>query len=138
MNFKHKLISFFHGRYGNDALNIALLVSYFAISVLSGFIDGLTFFVAFSIAQLALIAIIIYRMLSRNLYKRRNENIRFMRFFRQLSNRIKQMYTSIRFYNKFLYRTCPKCRARLRMTRKRGKHTVKCPLCGNEFEIKIL
>ncbi|MGM9637743.1 MAG: hypothetical protein ACI3YK_07145 [Eubacteriales bacterium] len=36
-----------------------------------------------------------------------------------------------------VYRTCPMCLANIRLPKKKGEHQVRCPKCGNLFEIKI-
>lgn len=35
-----------------------------------------------------------------------------------------------------IYRECPECGATLRLPRKKGKHSVLCPRCGNKFGVK--
>ena len=134
MGFKQKFFNFFRGIYGNDQLNAALLVLYFVVVVVNSFTG---FFVLVPI-ELALVIYMFFRMFSKNIYKRRAENEKFMAFFRKIKNFFLQLFNSIRFRKNFIYKTCPKCHARLRMTRKHGKHTVKCPVCKNEFEIRIL
>ena len=33
------------------------------------------------------------------------------------------------------YKVCPKCKQKIRLPLKKGKHTVKCPNCGNKFDV---
>lgn len=134
MNFKQKIINFFRGTYGNDTLNTALFCLYFVICVINAFVKS--FILSFVAAAVAVYAL--FRMFSKKIYKRKIENDKFVAMANKVKNRIMQAYNAIRLHNKFVYKNCPKCNARLRMTRKRGKHTVKCPLCQNEFEVKIL
>lgn len=134
MNLKQKIIGFFRGMYGNDTLNTALFSLYFVICVINAFVKSFVLsFIAMAIAVYAL-----FRMFSKKIYKRKAENDKFTALAVKGKNRIMQTYNGIRLRKKLVYRNCPKCNARLRMTRKRGKHTVKCPLCQNEFEVKIL
>ena len=34
-----------------------------------------------------------------------------------------------------MYKKCPKCKQKIRLPLKKGKHTVKCPNCGNSFDV---
>lgn len=36
-----------------------------------------------------------------------------------------------------VYRICPSCKANIRLPKKKGTHTVRCPRCGVLFEVKI-
>lgn len=134
MNFKQRFLNFFRGIYGNDTLNIALFSLYFVICIINSFARSyILSFIASAVAVYAL-----FRMFSKKIYKRKIENDKFTALAVNVKNRAVQAYNGIRMREKFVYKTCPKCHARLRMTRKRGKHTVKCPLCQNEFEVKII
>lgn len=46
--------------------------------------------------------------------------------------------TKLREFPEKKYATCPNCQATLRLPRQRGKHTVRCPRCGNRFGIHII
>ena len=37
--------------------------------------------------------------------------------------------------NTHMYKKCPKCKQKIRLPLKKGKHTVKCPNCGNRFDV---
>ena len=137
--FKNKLQRFFYGRYGGDTLNNVLLGVYLFI-VLAYFIGSLFIPPAAVKAKLivsllyyaltiTLFILIFYRMLSRNVVKRRRENERFCGFFRLRKNKIRDRKTHV-------YRKCPNCRAMLRLPRAKGKHNVVCPRCKHRFEVK--
>ena len=134
MSFKDKLASFFRGRYGNDKLNMALLCLCFAAVVAGSF----TKWWLFALLELLLMVLILFRMLSRNIYKRSAENTKFVNLFSAVKKKMTHFFVALRDINKFRYRNCPKCHARLRLTKKRGKHTVKCPLCGEKFDVHII
>jgi len=34
-------------------------------------------------------------------------------------------------------RTCPNCRATIKLPRKKGKHTCTCPKCRVDFKVKV-
>lgn len=46
--------------------------------------------------------------------------------------------TKLREFPDKKYANCPHCRATLRLPRQRGKHTVRCPRCGERFGINII
>lgn len=130
----NKLSKFFQARYGTDQLNIALFVCWFVVFVADIFLD----FWLFYFIEMFIMIYSLFRCLSKNIYKRQLENAKFMSFYNKVKKYLVQKYNSIRYHNKILYKNCPKCHAKLRMTRKHGKHTVKCPVCKNEFQVRIL
>lgn len=134
MSFKEKIAAFFRGRYGNDKLNTALLCLYFAVVVIGTFFGWWLF----ALVEICLMALILFRMLSRNIYKRSAENTKFINWYSGFKKKMNHFFVAARDVNKYRYRNCPKCHARLRLTKKRGKHTVKCPLCGEKFDVRIM
>ncbi|MGN1029975.1 MAG: hypothetical protein ACI4PQ_00060 [Butyricicoccaceae bacterium] len=80
---------------------------------------------------LYLIAVIIlcycyYRMFSRNIYKRQQENGKFLRRKRTITDRFRQRHTH-RFYR------CSQCKVTVRVPKGRGRIEITCPKCGNKF-----
>ena len=65
---KEKLYRFMYGRYGNDALNICLLILYVLLSLLSRR-NSIVSYIGFGLFIFAF-----YRCMSKNIYKRRHEN----------------------------------------------------------------
>ncbi len=137
--FKNKIQRFFYGRYGSDTLGNVLLGTY--VFIVLAYYIGLIFLPPAAVkAKLAvsllyyaltisLFILIFYRMLSRNVIKRRRENERFCGFFRLRKNKFRDRKTHV-------YRKCPNCRAVLRLPRAKGKHNVVCPRCKHRFEVK--
>ena len=136
---KNKLQRFLWGRYGGDTLNNVLLGVYlflvFAYYIASMFIPfeettaRTTLAFVYYLSTVTLIAVIFFRMFSRNIAKRRRENERFCGFFRLWKNKFRDRKTHV-------YRKCPSCRAVLRLPKAKGKHSVVCPRCKNRFEVK--
>ena len=122
-----------YGRYGNDQLNNALLVLYLILAVVDIFVP--TF--AISILMVAIIITVFVRMLSRNVYRRRTENEKFLKVWRPISSWIKFQRDKFRDRKTHAYRKCPDCKAILRLPRKPGSHTVSCPKCKKRFDVKI-
>ena len=129
---KEKLARFMAGRNGNDKLNLFLLgvdvVLLIAASLFRGSGGKLLYILVF-----ALLGYTYFRMLSRNLYKRRTENERFLRLYGRVMSKLrllKERWVQRRDYKFF---TCPSCKAVMRVPRGRGKIKIVCRKCGNSF-----
>ncbi|MCB2355211.1 BRcat domain-containing protein [Clostridium estertheticum] len=133
-NFRNKVAQFMYGRYGTDQLYLALIALYFVLIVANAFINstiirGIMF---------AILIWIVFRALSRNVYKRNMENEKFMKFFKPIKSKGAFEIRRIKEIKTHRFRRCPHCKKMLRLKRLRGKHTVKCPSCNKEFELRIL
>ena len=81
---------------------------------------------------------IIWRMMSRNHYKRRRENEVFLKIFNSVKVRFKLFFDRIRYVRSARFRRCKHCKAIIKLPVKRGKHSVKCPKCTKSFDVRIL
>ena len=136
MNFRYKLAQFFYGRYlsyGLDTLTTIITVFCLVISIVNLFVGSILLY----ILQTCLLIYMFYRLFSKNISRRQKENKIFADFFsnikasKQLRKRIKSEK------NTHVYKKCPHCKVVLRLPRKPGDHTVKCPRCGESFEVKV-
>ena len=122
---KQKLSRFFIGRNGQDQLGIFLLV----ISIIFSFFRMWEL----SVVSWVILAIAIFRVLSKNINKRRKENIVFLRMWHSILRpfkNMKEMYNERKFYR--IYR-CPKCKQKLRVPKYKGKVKVRCTKCNETF-----
>ena len=133
-NLKNKLTQFMYGRYGTDQLYIALMGAYFVLIVVNTFISS----TIISIFMSAVLVYTIFRTLSRNVYKRRMENEKFIKIWKPIKAKGSLMIRRIKEIKTHRFRKCPHCKKVLRLPRMTGKHTVKCPCCNKEFELRIL
>ena len=129
---RERFARFMAGRNGNDQLNLFLLILDAALLILGAFFAR-GFGRVLSPIALVLLILIYFRMFSRNVYKRREENEKYLlqkdkltRFFRVLRERWNQR----RDYKFF---TCPSCKAVMRVPKGRGKVRIVCRKCGNSF-----
>ena len=113
--------NFMAGRYGNDHLNMALLGVGVVCSLLSMFIRGTGANMILTLISYVFLILVIFRSLSRNTYKRYQEN----RKYRQILDRIKD--------REHRYFECPKCRQPVRVPRGKGKIAITCPKCREKF-----
>ena len=134
--FRERIYRFMYGRNGTDALCKALFVVYLILIVFNLFLKQ-PWATVMSMLELALGAYIVFRILSRNIYKRQRENQWYQRqmgrvkgFFALQKNKWRDRKTHI-------YRKCKHCKKVLRLPRSKGKHTVKCPCCGERFDVSV-
>ena len=139
--FRNWLYRFMSGRYGADELSRFLFVAYLVVFVLSlvfGWFED-TQSVAF-LLRLSLWGILLwslFRMLSRNANKRRNENQKYLTLHTRVREWAKFTKARLRDIRTKRYRHCPHCRAVVRFPIKRGVHLVSCPRCRKQFQLKI-
>ena len=129
-HFRERLIRFMYGRYGIDQLYYALAVLCFTLMVINSFIHS----IVLTIIMWAVLLLMIYRTFSKNIYRRRKENEKFMKVWNQVKKKTLFTIRRIKEIRSHRYHRCPGCKAMLRLPYKRGKHTVQCPRCGNEFK----
>ncbi len=116
-----KLQLFMRGRNGVDELNRILTYAMLIVYVISLF-TGSTILYYISFTGLIYIT---YRMLSKNLYVRREENRKFLTWMET---------TRIRFEQRKDYKIfkCKGCGRNIRVPRGKGKIEVTCPMCGRK------
>ena len=129
---REKLAQFMIGRNGNDELNRFLLMADMVLILLSiVFKNGIG--KVLSPLVLVLLGLTYFRMLSRDLIRRGDENSRFLRYRESVYSAIrirKEQWVQRKEY-KFL--RCPACKATLRIPKGRGKIKIVCRKCGNSF-----
>ncbi len=121
---KQALQHFMLGRYGTDKLNMWILGAGLLLCVISLFIPFAIVDLALTICSYALMIWAIFRTLSRNTYKRYQENRRFLMFLDRIKDR------------EHRYFDCPKCRQPVRVPKGKGKIVITCPKCKEKFQRK--
>ena len=130
----NRLKSFLQGRYGNDQLNIFLIILGCVVNLLLTLLIPAKFYPLRSLGTVIYI-VALYRALSKNFLQRQKENARFMKvsepWRRKLYKKFSQYQDkSHRYYN------CPQCHRTLRVPAGRGKINITCPHCGRQFKKK--
>ena len=150
----YKLQSFMYGRNGTDALCWALLILGVVLNLIGSY-TGLYFC---SLLAYIPMCLALYRMFSRNLTKRRQENARFLRLLRREPKTGETGYQQGNYYynerqaaarkpsrvglaarlkdREHRYFRCPRCARTVRVPRGRGTIRITCPKCGERFEKK--
>ena len=128
LRMRERLNRFMAGRYGNDQLNRTILILGLIFFVFSAFGMGV-----FYILGLACLLYVYFRFLSKNIYKRSEENSKYLqyeykvkKFFSALKQDLQQRRTH------HIYR-CPSCRQKIRIPRGKGKIEICCPKCRQKF-----
>lgn len=131
------LARFMYGRNGPDKLGLTILWTSVIVNLLSGFIlrhnqvtGSLLYYVAMAMLFYAL-----FRMFSKNLGKRREENQKFVNWlWRMKSNRsgAKARHAD----KEHKYFTCKNCGTICRVPVGKGNVIITCPKCGTEIHGK--
>ena len=121
MRLSAGLRSFMTGRYGTDKLNMVILSAGLVASLLSVWISAPGWNLLLFVLSYGLLIWAIFRSLSRNTYRRYQENRKFLQFFFRLKDRDNR------------YFDCPKCRQMVRVPRGKGKIAITCPRCKEKF-----
>ena len=129
---RDKFSRFMIGRYGTDEFSRFLLWVSVILMVLNFFVhrEGL------SLLVFALLGFVYFRMFSKNIQKRYDENCRFL----AVKSRVLRGFDSRRstledLKTHHIYR-CPQCRQKIRVPRGKGKICITCPKCRTEFTRK--
>ena len=122
--WKEKLRNFMAGRYGSDDLSRVGFWAFVVCLVLSLFLRTNFFYWV----AILIMVWMYYRMFSKNLSKRYEENQKFLR----AKERVKVWFKEQRDpYNKIF--RCPNCGQKTRVPKGKGKIAIRCPKCGTEF-----
>lgn len=121
---KQALGRFMMGRYGTDKLNMWILGTALILCLISVFIPFPPVNWALTVCSYGLMIWAIFRIFSRNTYKRYRENRRFLMCLDRIKDR------------EHRYFDCPKCRQPVRVPRGKGKIMITCPKCKEKFQRK--
>lgn len=143
MRFSYWVNRVMAGRYGSDQLNIGLMAAYLILVLIA----NTTRLAILSFLAPLLLLWSIYRMFSKNISRRYQENVWFLNrwnrvvyWFRQSSGRFEswRSRTLSRMNDKKTHRyyRCPKCKNTLRVPKGKGRIVITCPVCKTEFTRK--
>ena len=119
--FRNWIRRFMMGRYGTDKLNMAILVIGLIASLLAVFVRWPLLNLFLVLLSYGLMGWALFRMLSRNTYKRYQENRKYLMLIQRFKDRDHRYYD------------CPRCRQQVRVPRGKGKISITCPKCREKF-----
>ena len=112
---------FMEGRYGTDKLNTTILGVGVVTCLISLFIKTPTANLILISISYGLMIWAIFRSLSRNTYKRYQENRKYLMLLERMKDKDHR------------YFDCPRCRQPVRVTKGKGKIAITCPKCREKF-----
>ena len=112
---------FMEGRYGTDRLNMTILTAGLVLCIVSMFFRIPAVNLVLTFLSYVLMFWAIFRTLSRNTYKRYQENRKYLNFLNRCKDR------------EHRYFSCPRCRQSVRVPRHKGKISITCPRCREKF-----
>ena len=133
MSFKERIIRFMSGRNGPDKLYNFLVYVCLGLVIINFFVQSYII----SLLYALLFCYSVFRFMSRNLYKRRTENAKFLKISAKLISPFKLMRAKWKDRKTHVYKKCAHCKKVLRLPKKKGEHTVNCPVCHRKFNVKI-
>ena len=129
---------FMYGRNGPDQLNRALVWVYlglWGVSILLGVLKVKVLPTICNALMYVVLVYIFFRMFSKNLYKRREENSKFLQKTWKLRNQISG--AKARHADKdHKYFTCKQCKTVCRVPVGKGKIIITCPKCRAQIQAK--
>ena len=131
-NMKNGFRRFMQGRYGGDQLSRAQLIAGLVCYLLA-LISRVTLF---SYIGLALYFWALFRMFSRNVEKRGEENRKYLALTGNTKTSFRQAKVRAQNSKQYKYFRCPKCHSYLKLPRGVGEVTVTCGKCKNQFRKK--
>ena len=129
MKFVGKMRTFFYGRNGFDDLAKLSLISSLIVFLIYGFWPRGIVKILLSLVYLGLLIYAYFRIFSKKVYKRVQENKKYLGAVQMTKTRWKQRKTH-KFYR------CPKCKTWLRLPKGCGKITITCVKCSTKFDKK--
>lgn len=130
---KEKIGRFMAGRYGNDKLNQFMMAAFLGCAVLNLFVRNAYASTVLNSWECLLILLVYIRMFSRNISKRYAENQKYL----ALENRLRRFFGQKRYLmqqrKEYHIYKCPGCKQKIRIPRGKGKISIRCPKCGEEF-----
>ncbi len=129
MNFLRKLMA---GRYGVDQLNKFLLVIFIIISVIYMFTKS----TIINVISLILLVFLYYRIFSKNIDKRLEENKKFLNIVNPYRRKLNSTVNKFKSSKDYKYFKCPNCEKSLRVPKGKGMIKITCPNCKTKINRK--
>lgn len=129
MRFRERLQRFMYGRYGMDGFGQFLLWTAIGCMLLSMLVKTPI------LNTLSLVLLIwgYFRMFSRNIQKRYQENCTYYRYVNKVKDFFKKQKSYMQQRKTHHIYKCPQCHQKIRIPKGKGKVAIRCKRCGTEF-----
>lgn len=124
-----KIKDFFKGRYGQDQFGTFLLILAAISMILRIIIKSDIFY----IVTLGLLIYANFRVMSKNIYARSNENMKYLSYKNGLIKYVTWKYLSIFGKDGYKYIKCQTCNQELKVPKNKGKIKISCPKCNSKI-----
>ena len=122
------------GRNGSDALaQLWSLLGCAAVLVSLAFGRGSVGRLLFCLLGLAALCVCYFRVFSRRVENRRQENQRYLHWRQGVAATLRQKKARWQQRRQYRFYRCPQCRTMVRVPRGRGRIEITCPRCGGHF-----
>ena len=127
--FKDKMARFMYGRYGMDQLSRNLSLICLVLLIVTMFVRNNVIY------MIALVGIVYtyFRIFSRNISKRAQENQKYLSATAKLRQRLNKEKNMMKQRKDYHIYTCPSCGQKVRIPRGKGKIEISCPKCHSKF-----
>ena len=131
-DLKYRFSRFMQGRYGVDSLSRFLSVVLLVFIIVGVFVK-----IPFSgLITFAILVVLYWRMFSRDISKRYQENQKFLEIRDKLLGNLSSFEGNLSQLKDYHIYKCPRCNQKIRIPRGKGHIMVRCPRCGFEFHKK--
>lgn len=126
---RERLQRFMMGRYGVDAFSRFLMITWIVLWGIDLFINSGTL----SLLSLVLLIYTYYRMFSRNIQKRYQENVKYLNIKNKFLSKLRSEKSVMKQRKTHHIYRCPNCRQKIRIPKGKGRICITCPKCKTEF-----
>lgn len=136
-DFRNRMANWMRGRNGMDSYSVFL--SWAALICI--FLSWIPHLALLDLVGLILLIYSYFRIFSRNVAKRSEENRRHLLRMQKVRdwwwsfrNRMRSLWSNVRQSPEYHIYKCPGCGQKIRIPRGKGRIMVRCPKCGREFQ----
>jgi predicted RNA-binding Zn-ribbon protein involved in translation (DUF1610 family) len=103
------------------------------VSLILSLLDGIIGFKPLMYVSYVILALALFRMLSRNIPRRRAENDVFIRYWWPIRTKANRAVANVKHRKEYKFFECPSCGNTLRVPKGKGRLQITCPKCGERF-----